>query len=59
MKVQIKKEVLYMAIATPIPRYDKTQLLLIEGREIRLIDHLKELRLKNNITKKKISNMIK
>lgn len=59
MKVQIQKEVLYMAIATPIPRYDKTQLLLIEGREIRLIDHLKELRLKNNITKKKISNMIK
>ena len=48
-----------MAVARTIPRYDKTQLLLIEGREIRLIDHLKELRLKNNITKKKISNMIK
>ena len=32
-----------MAIATPIPRYDKTQLLLIDGKEIKLIDHLKEL----------------
>ena len=48
-----------MAIATPIPRYDKTQLLLIDGKEIKLIDHLKELRQKNKITKKKISNLVK
>ena len=34
-----------MAVATPIPRYDKTQLLLIDGKEIRLIDHLQELRI--------------
>lgn len=59
MKVQIQKEVLYMAIATPIPRYDKTQLLLIDGKEIKLIDYLKELRQKNKITKKKISNLVK
>lgn len=48
-----------MAVATPIPRYDKTQLLLIDGKEIKLIDHLKELREQKNITKKKISNMVK
>lgn len=48
-----------MAVATPIPRYDKTQLLLIDGKEIRLIDHLQELRIEKGITKKKISNLIK
>lgn len=46
-------------IATTIPRYDKNQLLVIDGKEIRLIDHLQELRLAKKITKKKISNMVK
>ena len=50
---------LMIDIATPIPRYNKNQLLLIDGREIKLIDHLKELRLSQNLTKKKVSNLVK
>lgn len=46
-------------IATPIPRYNKNQLLLVDGKEIKLIDHLKELRLSKKLTKKKISNLAK
>ena len=48
-----------MAVATTIPRYDKRQLLLIDDTEVRLIDHLKDLRTKNKITKKIISNLVK
>ena len=48
-----------MAVATTIPRYDKKQLLLIDDREITLINYLKELRVKKGLTKKKISNLIK
>ena len=48
-----------MTFATTIPRYDKNQLLIIDNREISLIDHLKELRSAKKITKKKISNLIK
>lgn len=46
-------------IATPIPRYNKNQLLLVDGKEIKLIDHLKELRLSKKLTKKKLSNLVK
>ena len=48
-----------MAVTTTIPKYDKGQLLFIDDVEIRLIDHLKDLRIKNKITKKKISNLVK
>lgn len=48
-----------MPIATRIPRYNKLQKLFIDGKELTLIDHLKELRIEKNITKKKISNIIK
>lgn len=48
-----------MAIATRIPRYNKLQKLFIDNKEITLIDHLKQLRIENKITKKKISNIIK
>lgn len=48
-----------MAVATTIPRYSKTQKLLIGNEEISLIDHLKDLRTTRKITKKKISNIIK
>lgn len=48
-----------MAVATTIPRYNKSQKLLIGNEEITLIDHLKDLRIKKKITKKKISNIIK
>ncbi len=48
-----------MGIATPIPRYDKNQILIIDGKEVRLIDHLSELRYRNNVTKKTISNLVK
>lgn len=48
-----------MAVATPIRRYDKNQILIVNDREIRLIDHIKELRTEKKITKKKISNLVK
>lgn len=48
-----------MALATTIPRYSKYQKILIDGNEVTLIDHLKDLRTQNKITKKKISNIIK
>lgn len=48
-----------MAVATTIPRYSKTQKLLIGNEEITLIDHLKDLRTRRKITKKKISNIVK
>lgn len=46
-----------MAVATR--RYDKTQLIIIDDKEIRLIDHIKNLRIEKKITKKKISNLVK
>lgn len=54
-----KERIYTMAVATTIPRYSKTQKLLIGNEEITLIDHLKDLRTKRKITKKKISNIIK
>ena len=48
-----------MVFATTIPRYDKNQPLIIDERETTLINHLKELRTKKKITKKRISNLIK
>lgn len=48
-----------MAVATSIPRYDKNQKIVIDNKEITLIEHLKELRTNRRITKKKISNIIK
>lgn len=48
-----------MAVATTIPRYSKTQKILIGNEEITLIEHLKKLRSERKITKKKISNIIK
>lgn len=48
-----------MAVATRIPRYNKLQKLLIEEKEVTLIEHLKQLRTQNKITKKRISNIIK
>lgn len=48
-----------MAVATTIPRYDKTQKILIGNEELTLIDHLKNLRTAGKVTKKKISNLIK
>ena len=48
-----------MAVATTIPRYNKYQMLFIDNEEITLIDHLKNLRTENKITKKRISNLIK
>ena len=48
-----------MAVATTIPRYNKNQLIIVEDQEMRLIDHLKSLRLSKKITKKKISNLVK
>lgn len=48
-----------MAVATTIPRYNKKQIILVDDREITLIDHLKKLRTAKKITKKKISNIIK
>lgn len=48
-----------MAVATRIPRYNKLQKLLIDEKEITLIEHLKQLRTQNKITKKRISNIIK
>lgn len=44
---------------TTIPRYNKNQLIFVNDKEITLIDYLKELRIKNKITKKRISNLIK
>ena len=46
-------------ITTTIPRYDKNQYVIVGNDEIRLIDYLKKLRTEQNITKKKISNLIK
>lgn len=48
-----------MDFPTEIWRYDKNQLLFVDGHEISLIQYLKQLREKKNITKKKISNLIK
>lgn len=48
-----------MNVATTIPRYDKNQILVIDNREIKLIDYLKEIRSHKKITKKFISNLIK
>lgn len=48
-----------MGIAKRIPRYNKLQKLFIDDKEITLIEHLKQLRTENKITKKKISNIIK
>lgn len=48
-----------MDFSTEIWRYDKNQLLFVDGHEISLIQYLKQLREKKNITKKKISNLIK
>lgn len=48
-----------MAVATRIQRYNKSQKLFIDEKEITLIEHLKNLRLEKKITKKKISNIIK
>lgn len=56
---KIKEAYNTMAVATTIPRYDKNQILFFEDKEIRLIDHLKELRIGKKITKKRISNLIK
>ena len=33
-----------MNVATTIPRYNKNQILVIDNKEIKLIDHLKEIR---------------
>ena len=48
-----------MPIATRVPRYNKLQKLFIDGKEITLIEHLKQLRTERNISKKRISNLIK
>ena len=48
-----------MAVAIRIPRYNKLQKILIADKETTLIEHLKQLRTENKITKKKISNIIK
>lgn len=48
-----------LSIPYRIPRYNKNQLIFIDNKEISLIDHIKELRQKNKITKKKISNLVK
>ena len=48
-----------MAIATRIPRYNKSQKLYINETETTLIEHLKKLRTESKITKKKISNIVK
>lgn len=48
-----------MPFARKIPRYNKMQKLFLDGKEITLIEHLKELRTEKKITKKKISNIIK
>lgn len=48
-----------MAIATRIPRYNKSQKLYIDETETTLIEHLKKLRTENKITKKRISNIVK
>lgn len=48
-----------MAVATTIPRYDKNQKIIVNENELTLIEHIKNLRTSNKITKKKISNLIK
>lgn len=48
-----------MPTVTSIPRYDKNQILRIDGKEISLIDYLSQIRIPKKITKKKISNLIK
>lgn len=48
-----------MLEVTPIQRYNKNQILIIDEKEVKLIDHLKELRISKKITKKKISNLVK
>lgn len=48
-----------MNVATTIPRYNKNQILIIDNKEIKLIDYLKEIRSQKRITKKFISNLIK
>lgn len=57
--MQNRKEYNIMAVATTIPRYNKNQMIIVENHEMRLIDHLKELRISRKITKKKISNLVK
>mgnify|MGYP004596524121 FL=1 len=48
-----------MILPTEVWRYDKNQIILVDGQEISLIQHLKQLRENKNITKKKISNLVK
>lgn len=48
-----------MATLASLLRYNKNQIIIIDTQEIRLIDHLKELRIARKITKKKISNLVK
>lgn len=48
-----------MATTASLLRYNKNQKIIINTQEIRLIDHLKELRIARKITKKKISNLVK
>lgn len=48
-----------MAVATRIPRYSKFQKILVNDKELTLIEHLQNLRTECKITKKKISNIIK
>ena len=48
-----------MATLASLLRYNKNQIIIIiDTQEIRLIDHLKELRIARKITKKKISNLV-
>lgn len=58
-KTHFKEKYNTMNVATTIPRYDKNQILVIDNREIKLIDYLKEIRSHKKITKKFISNLIK
>lgn len=48
-----------MILPTEVWRYDKNQIILVDGQEMSLIQHLKQLRESKNITKKKISNLVK
>ena len=47
-----------MAVATTIPRYNKNQMIIVENHEMRLIDHLKELRISRKITKKRFQTLL-
>ncbi len=48
-----------MILPTEVWRYDKNQIILVDGQEMSLIQHLKQLRESKNITKKRISNLVK